>query len=104
MNASHLAIDDAISQIDTLKKTLRKSSSLQVRAVQERSIIKATALAWFNNVRPRIAASANNEALLSTDNLYNKLLIGSERATTRSDYIDKIKLLKQALVDLRSQS
>src|SRR6266511_2313693 len=45
MNDSHLAIDDAISQIDTLKKTLRKSSSLQVRAVQERSIIKATALA-----------------------------------------------------------
>jgi len=104
MTDSQLAIDDAISQIDTLKKTLKKSSALQVRSVQERSIIKATTLAWFNNARPRVVISLNNEALLTADNLYNQLLIASERATTRSDYLDKIKSLKQALIDLRSQS
>jgi hypothetical protein len=102
MSDSHEAIDSAILQIDTLKKTLKKSSSVQVRANQERSIIKATALAWFNNVRPQLNSGFNNETLLPIDNLYNGMLVASERATIRSEYIEKIKLLRNALVNLRS--
>jgi hypothetical protein len=45
MNDAQLAIDDAITQAEVLRKTLKKGANRQVRASQERSIIKATALA-----------------------------------------------------------
>jgi hypothetical protein len=104
MSASHSTIDDAILQIDTLKRILKKSTSLQVRANQEKSIIKATALAWFNNARPQIEGNFTNENLSPIDNLYNELLVASEHATIRSEYLDKTKAIRNVLVNLRSQS
>jgi hypothetical protein len=104
MNDSQLAIDEAISQVETLRKSLKKGTSLQVRAIQERSIIKATALAWFNNLRPKLTGIFNDGDLNSIDHLYNHILVASDRATVRSDYVAQLKSMKEALVELRSQS
>lgn len=104
MNDSQIAIDEAIAQIEVLRKTLKKGTTLQVRATQERAIIKATSLAWFNNLRPKLAGSFDEENLHSTDHVYNHILVASEKATVRSDYVEKLKILKGNLVGLRSQS
>lgn len=104
MNDSQLAIDAAISQVQLLRNTLRKSASRQVGGRQERSIIKATAFAWFNNLRPKVIAVFTDSSLDKTDQLYTRILAASDRATVRAYYVDSLITLKNSLVDLRSQS
>jgi len=104
MNDHQLAIDAAMVQAESLKKMLKKSSSLQVRANKEQGIIKATAMAWFNNLRPNILKVFSGNELASIDQLYMHMLESSDHATVRADYVNKLKTLKEFLVSLRSQS
>jgi hypothetical protein len=48
------SIDAAITEIENLRKVLKQQTSNQVKSDDEKQIIKATALAWFNNHRGKI--------------------------------------------------
>lgn len=96
------AADSALVEVDRLRKLLKKKLTAQVRADDERSIVKATALAWFNTHRVVIAPSVNENALRDADSLYKQLLEGSGHASSRSAYDYTLKALREILIDLRT--
>jgi hypothetical protein len=97
-------VDLALVEIDRLRKFLKKKTTAQVRSGDERSITKATALAWFNAHRTILSildASANFQ---TADARYKQLLEASSRATSRTMYNGLLKALREALIALRSES
>jgi hypothetical protein len=96
------AADSALAEVDRLRKLLKKKSTAQVRADDERSIIKATALAWFNAHRATIAPSVDESSLRDADRFYKELLEGSGRATSRGTYDDTLKALREIVIGLRT--
>jgi len=96
------SIDEAISQVETLLKVLNKNKSTQVESIDEKSIVKATAFSWFQNVRPK--TNLNDEQLIETDNHYKILLEASEKKTTRNKYLTQLKSLRSNLIKLRSDN
>lgn len=96
------SIDDAISQIETLQKVIKRSKSVQIKNVDEKSTIKATALSWFQNIRPKLPLV--DTQLREIDDNYKSLLESAERNTTKSKYITELKYLRSALIKLRSDN
>lgn len=92
----------ALGEIDRLRKLLKKKSTSQVRATEERSIAKATALAWFNAHRSPLAVLATSQNFQQADSSYRALLEASDRATSRATYDSLLKTLRAALIALRS--
>ncbi len=104
MNSAHAAVDLAISQIDRLRKTLRKSASRQVQSNDERALIKATALAWFNEHRPTILSTVDKDTLFEIDDDFRILISSTDRACARSTYFDALTTLRRLLSDLRLET
>ena len=49
MSDAHSGVDAAMDDLEPLRRYLRRRKSQQVTSVDEKSVIKATCLAWFNN-------------------------------------------------------
>lgn len=96
------SIEEAISQVESLLKVLSKRKSAQVESIDEKSIVKATAFSWFQNVR--LKTNLSDYQLNETDNYYKFLLEAAERKTTRSKYLTHLKSLKKSLIKLRSDN
>lgn len=96
------AVDLALSEVDTLRKVLRKNPTGQVRAADECAHAKATALAWFNAHRIRVAGNVNPSMTESIDALYRKILEASARSSSRATYYSVLKDLRESLIALRS--
>lgn len=103
MTEAQQALDDAIKRCDFLRKLLRKKDARQVWADDERTTIKATCLAWFNNQKPHIARPLDSRALDGANALFNKMLKASERAGSRSRYLQSLKQLRKELLEIRSK-
>ncbi|NGZ97376.1 MAG: hypothetical protein CV089_14880 [Nitrospira sp. WS110] len=97
------SLDEAISSVERLRKSLSKSKTKQVATHDEQVIIKATAWAWFNTCRPLLKALSGDGLLKAIDSQYQATLEAAERATLRKRYLIELKLLKSSLVKLRSQ-
>lgn len=93
---------EALSEVDRLRSTLKKKKTAQVRASEERSLAKATALAWFNSHRKGLPPNATTPELENVDGLYRWILDASDRATSRTTYSAKLKSLRDALIVLRN--
>lgn len=104
MNEVLDTIDVAISENESLRKLLKKKGTHRVRSTEERSIIKATSLAWFHNHRPRLVMFFEDEALSDIDMIYKQTLSSSRMEAVRSSYISKLKNIKDQLVGLHSQN
>ena len=96
-------IDLALGEVDRLRKFLKKKATAQVWTAEERSIAKATALAWFNTHRATLANLGSSPKFLTAESLYRKLLEASDRATSRAMYDGLLKSLREALIALRSE-
>ena len=96
------SIEEAISQVESLLKVLSKRKSTQVESIDEKSIVKATAFSWFQNVR--LKTNLTDDQLIETDNYYKFLLEASERKTTRNKYLIHLKSLRKSLIKLRSDN
>jgi len=94
-------IDLALGEVDRLRKLLKKKSTAQVRASEERSIAKATALAWFNAHRSELAGLATSQNFQQADSSYRGLLEATDRAASRARYDSLLKGLRVALITLR---
>lgn len=104
MPAISESLDQSISSVDRLRGALSKSKTKQVTAHEDRSVIKATALSWFNGCRRQMADISEHALLQAVDSRYQAMLEASEKATLRSRYSRDLKLLKASLVKLRSHA
>jgi hypothetical protein len=95
-------IEAAIEESERLQRILKKQSSNQVTAENEKQIVKATALAWFNKHRNTIAPLLGDDFLQPGDDLYRLLLAYAARATRRRKYLDVIKALTKTLSALQN--
>jgi hypothetical protein len=102
MTPAQQAIDSALQEADKLKKLIAKGKSKQVTADDDRAVIKATALAWFNNHRQIVVASLGPDALVDIDDVHKQLIASSGRASTRDLLVDRVKKLKGHLSGILS--
>ncbi len=101
MNTADEAVYKAICEAKTLRARTKKGKSLQVTGA-ETDIIRATALAWFNNHRKELMSVFSSADLSELDEHYKWIIEASHRSVTRSRYISRLKEIKIALVELRS--
>jgi len=104
MNSLLGSFDETLSSVERLRGSLAKSTTKQVSAREERSLVKATCLAWFNAHRSKLALLHGDTLFKTIDGVFGNLLESSDRATSRSRYKNDLKALKGNLVRLRSQA
>jgi len=101
MNYADEAINTAIREANRLRTRTRKKTTLQVRG-SEREIIRATALAWFNNHRKQLKVIFSDDDLDKVDELYKEVMESRHKNALRSRYISGLKQIGKRLVRLRS--
>jgi hypothetical protein len=100
MSNAHAAVEASISEIERLRRALKKGNR-QVRSEEERSLIRAVSLAWFNTHRKTIRESIDEDLLSDADALYKEMLTACDRATSRKKYDQIIKQLRTSLSEVR---
>jgi hypothetical protein len=100
-NPAHDALEAAIADVERLRRTLRRSSSPQVRSADEQALAKATALAWFNNHRAPVAQRLSQDDLAETDEEYKALLNATSRAAARTTYDANLGRIRTHLIASR---
>lgn len=103
MNNADESIYAAIQEVQRLRTRTKKKKSLLIRG-SERDIIRATALAWFNNHRKQLTVVFTKSDLAEIDNLYQWTFQASHKTTLRSSYVDVFKQIVDALVEFRSSN
>jgi hypothetical protein len=103
MNTDHTPIDAALSEAQRLRNRTRKKTAPQVRGA-EREIVKATALAWFNNHRKQLTVVFTTADLAELDKLYQQIFEASHKVVLRSIYLDVLKQITDTLVEFGSSN
>src|SRR5438132_5256615 len=101
MNYADEAIHAAIREAELLRKRTQKKKVKQVRGA-ERSIVRATALAWFNNHRKQLTTIFSDSDLGNVDRLYQQVMQASHKDSLRSIYVAVLKQIAGLLVQLRA--
>jgi hypothetical protein len=91
MDDANNAIDADIKEARRLRQILKCGTSKQVTSHEERSVIKATSFAWFNNHRKFILEVLGNDLLKDIDGFYKCLISKSDLASIRSKYDEILK-------------
>ncbi len=94
---------EAVEGVERLLKLLKKSKTAQVKSKEEQQIIKATALAWFNNYRNSLGGVDPN-LFKAVEVEYTALFAATAHATTRERYQDALKRLRAAIIALQTQT
>ena len=94
-------LQEAAEGVGRLTKFLKKSKTSQVQSKEEQQVIKATALAWFNNHRISLAG-VNQDFFNAAEKEYTILFECSSRATSREKYQEVLKRLRDSLIALQS--
>ncbi|HLE63324.1 MAG TPA: hypothetical protein VI750_09300 [Pyrinomonadaceae bacterium] len=102
MSNAHHSVDESIGDLDRLRRALKKNRTAQVRSGEERSLIRAVSLTWFNNHRRSIRESVDEDLLSDTDSLYKEMLTACDRDTSRKRYDQIMKQLRTSLSGLRA--
>lgn len=101
MSQAQIAMDEAIDQIQRLRRTLKKAKTRQVGSAEERRVVKSTALAWFNNLLAPVAKAVAPDGVAEINEYYRELLSCADRRALRSRYDAILKSLAGALAVLR---
>lgn len=101
MATLHDSVEKAINEVDRLRRILKRNKTPQVWSADEKDLIKATALAWFNNHHSELAKLLEADSLLDTDKAYKELISATDRATSRGRYDSLLKSIKSNLAELR---
>ena len=97
-------IDDALKAFKNLDKTLAKTTSTQVRSVEEKQLIKASAWVWLDTTRSVLPVEvADNTTCQNLDSICKNLLLWSDVATSRRKYKDVLKEAKSHLSVVRTE-
>jgi hypothetical protein len=90
----------ALGDVDRLRNTLRKRSTIQVTGKDECDLVKATALTWFKTHRPHFGGSISETN--AADDIFRRLLAAGDRKTSRSVYFVLLRELRGLLIELRT--
>src|SRR6266481_9318150 len=101
MNYADEAIQSAINEARTLRERIKKKDSLQVKG-PEKNIIRATALAWFNNHRKQLMTIFSDADLAEIDKAYQVVLLASHKDSIRSKYVSVLKTIFTLLAEIRA--
>jgi hypothetical protein len=104
MNAAHSALDTSLDEITRLRRLLKRKSSTQIQSGEELSLIKATALAWFNNHRKSLVMVVGDGAIGEIDALYSEILKMADRNPSRSKCDGVLKATRTRLSGARSET
>jgi len=104
MPNAHGAIDAAIGEIDRLRRLLKRVRSPQVRSADERAVVRATCITWFNNHRPELRQVVGDDLLQAVDASYKGILAAADRATARHTYDESLKSLRKLVSALRTDA
>ncbi len=103
MTDGQVTIDAAMAGVDSLQKFLKRQTSKQINSDDEKQIAKATALAWFNNHRPVVAAALGDDQLKPLDDLYRALIAATTKASVRTKYLSTIKDIKKVFGAIQTE-
>ena len=103
MSAAAITIlDEAIGSVDRLATNLRKEKNRQVRSATERSLIKATAHAWFHSHKTRLQNLCDAALLSAVDTAFTSILELADRNTTRTKHMAELRDVRERLITVRS--
>lgn len=90
----------ALDDVDRLRNALKRKHSVQVSSKDERDLVKATALTWFNMHRKMFDAGIAEARV--ADDVFRQLLAAGDRQTSRTVYFGLLKQLRPLLISLRT--
>jgi hypothetical protein len=96
------SIDAAIAEVENLRKVRKRQTSAQVRSEEDKQVIRATSLSWFNNHRGVIEPFLGSDSLKFIDDLYRAMLASASGAALRTKYQAMIKEIKKRLSTLQT--
>jgi hypothetical protein len=96
-------ISRALDELNRARKNVRKISNRQIRNIDDRAMLRATALAWFHSHRPSVLKDAEPGALTQADDAYHVILRGADLNTQKSTYMAAMDNAKAALIEVRSR-
>ncbi len=102
MPGANDAVDVAIDEIDRVRRLLKRGQSAQVWSTDEKDVIRATCLTWFNNHRSELRQIVGDDLLQPADAAYKGILAAADRATARRTYDEALKGLRKVVSDLRA--
>jgi len=97
------AVAGAIAELERAKRLLSSLRVKQVRGIEQRQYLRATALSWFNSRRPELVGSASTDELAAVDEPYRIILDSAEKLAAKSTYLDAVRAAKAALIALRAK-
>lgn len=103
MTEYQTTLENTIDGVEKLRSILKRNKSIQVRSIDEKTIIKATALAWFNKQRVSLLNVLDEPALSGIDHLFNSILTLSDKLGTRKKFDKLFKEIKKSLTSLRAE-
>lgn len=95
-------LDSAIESVDRLRKTLHRGVNRQVRNAQERMLVKATAITWFEKHFRALKPLSGDPLLQEINKMFTVLLEAAEQNISRDKYREDLQVLKTKLIRLRS--
>jgi hypothetical protein len=104
MSNATAALDGAIAQCDRLRALLKLKRAVQVWGADERAILKASALTWFNSHRAPVITAVGLDNVVALDAKYKELLAAGDKAASRSKLLATIKSTRAALISIRSEA
>ena len=97
MTDAHRSLDDAGSELESLRKVLKRLKSVQVTSDDEKQIAKGTTLAWFRKHRGVLEAFVGTGELQPLDTQYQQLLALTSKNSVRTKYAETTKTIKGLL-------
>jgi|SRR5690348_15383704 len=104
MNSAHASLDAAVNEVTKLRAVLKRGNSGQVQSADELGLLKATALAWFNNHRKVLAPAIDDQAIRSIDASFSELLQMGDKRPSRGKCDALLKDMKSQLSAVRAQA
>lgn len=92
-------IESAIKEVSRAYSSLSRVKSAQVRNVDDRDSLKATALAWLQSHRPHVQGVSVD----AIDAAFQTILDSTAKLAARGTYLRALKAAKAALVEARRQ-
>jgi hypothetical protein len=96
-------VSKALAELERVRKIVKQASHRQIRNVDDRDLLRATAMAWFHSHRPTVLIDAEPTLLAAVDDAYHVILGGADRNTVQRTYLSAMAEAKEHLIALRSR-
>lgn len=99
MNDAQELLSSALRDIDRAHRVILRHKARQITNRDIRDLLKSVAYSWFQSHRPGLARSGSSPELTEVDEVFRAILEMTDRASSRTIYLET---LKRATVQVRS--